>query len=238
MRTVSPGEPILPALTAEWYNHTVKPHHSPPQGRPQPHRHQNEILAKFIPGGGYTEATRFDPVAIAGFIDTNYIERICSVNKSSLNEYNWIIPQATMRDGQLSQPCVYAGLTFANVDIISDHHKFVTLNSDTKTLETADYGKALLLKGNPDGPSLISIETLPISSYLLKTTSTISARSGTTLGSGDCIICIRDGSTIIETAEAITAYNSQNGDPIPSGKYVQAKMWQGVPLIDVVECDE
>lgn len=74
--------------------------------------------------------------------------------------------------------------------------------------------------------------------YLLKTTSTISARSGTTLGSGSCIICTRSGSTIVETAEAITAYNSQGGDTIPSGVYVQAKRWQGVPLIDVVECDE
>lgn len=161
MRTVSPGEPILPALTAQWYNHTVKPHPSTPQGRPQPHRHQNEILAKFVPGSGFTEAARFDPVAITGVIDTNYIERVCSVNKSSLDEYNWIIPQATMRDGQLSQPCVYAGLTFANVNIINSQHRFVTLNSDTKTLETADYGKALLLKGNSDGPSLISIETMP-----------------------------------------------------------------------------
>lgn len=74
--------------------------------------------------------------------------------------------------------------------------------------------------------------------YLLKTTESIPARSGTTLGSGDCIICTRDGSTIVETDEEITAYNSQNGDAIPSGVYVQAKRWQGVPLIDVVECDE
>jgi hypothetical protein len=161
MRTVSPGEPILPALTAQWYNHTIKPHPTPPQKRPQPHRHQNEILAKFVPGGGFTEATRFDPVAITGFIDTSYTERICNVDKSSLNEYNWIIPQATMRDGQLSQPCVYTGLTFANVNIINSQHQFVTLNSGTKTLETADYGKGLLLKANPTGPSLISIETLP-----------------------------------------------------------------------------
>lgn len=71
-----------------------------------------------------------------------------------------------------------------------------------------------------------------VGGWLLKTTSTISARSGTTLGSGSCIICTRSGSTIVETAEAITAYNSQGGDTIPSGVYVQAKRWQGVPLID------
>lgn len=73
--------------------------------------------------------------------------------------------------------------------------------------------------------------------WLLKTTESIAARSGTTLGSGDCIICTRTGSTIVETEDEITAYNSQNGDAIPSGAYVQAKLWQGVPLIDVVECD-
>lgn len=77
-----------------------------------------------------------------------------------------------------------------------------------------------------------------VGGWLLKTTESIPARSGTTLGSGDCIICTRTGSTIVETEDEITAYNSQNGDAIPAGVYVQAKRWQGVPLIDVVECDE
>lgn len=98
---------------------------------------------------------------------------------------------------------------------------------------------ALPLSGDVEFPEIRPRERRGKSDgYLLKTTSTISARSGTTLGSGDCIICTRSGSTIVETAEAITAYNSQGGDTIPSGVYVQAKRWQGVPLIDVVECEE
>src|SRR5690606_21209437 len=59
-----------------------------------------------------------------------------------------------------------------------------------------------------------------VDGWLLKTTESIPARSGTTLGSGDCIICTRDGSTIVETEEEVVAYNSQDGDAIPSGVYV------------------
>jgi len=74
--------------------------------------------------------------------------------------------------------------------------------------------------------------------WLLKTTEEIAARAGTTLGSGVCIVCHRNNALIVETDTEITAYNSQNGEPIPSGRYVQAKLWQGVPLIDVVECED
>jgi hypothetical protein len=73
--------------------------------------------------------------------------------------------------------------------------------------------------------------------FLLLTTSTITARSGTTLGSGTCDIYSRSGATISNTSVSITAYNSTLGT-IASGRVVQAKLWQGVPLIDVEDCEE
>lgn len=238
MRTVSPGEPILPALTAEWYNHTVKPHPSPPQGRPQPHRHQNEILAKFVPGGGFTEAARFDPVALNGSIDPNYMERACYATKQNMDNFNWVIPQATMRSGQLTQPCVYAGLTYANVTITDINHRYVWLNGLTLQLESGYWGKALLLTQNFDGPSLISISQPATTGWILKTMEPITAGSVSQLGSGLCrIYDVTVVGSLHLTDITITAFNSQP-QVIPEGLNVQAKAVNGMPVIDVVPCDD
>jgi hypothetical protein len=78
----------------------------------------------------------------------------------------------------------------------------------------------------------------PSEGWLLKTTEEIPPRDGLTLGKGKCIVCHRDGVTIVETEEEIHGYNGQEGQPIPADSIVQAKRWQGVPLIDVASCDD
>lgn len=144
MRSVSPGEPILPALTAEWYNHTIKQHPPPPGNGPQTHRHQNRILAKLNNASQVVD--RFTPVGIVGPVNDRKVEHVCYVNKSVLDEYNWIIPQAAMNSTHPTQECVYFGVTFASVLIRNAYHRYVTLDGGTNQLVSSDYGKGMFVQ--------------------------------------------------------------------------------------------
>lgn len=69
------------------------------------------------------------------------------------------------------------------------------------------------------------------------TTTSITARSGTTPGSGSAKLYKNVSGTLTEKGEAITVYNSQNGDAIASGSYIQCKCDEyGVPWVDVASC--
>lgn len=160
-RRVTPGEPILPHMTAKWFNKTLQE----PQQKPLPpgkeERRHNETKATFVPTTEYPVAERFTAVAPVGRVDTygNRVERAQYVNKEDLTKYNWIVTQLKMAAGYLTQDCVYSGITYAKVNIIDEDHKYVDLNLDTLELESSDTGKGVLLDIGAEY-SLISIEIL------------------------------------------------------------------------------
>ena len=160
-KRVTPGEPILPHLTARWFNKTLQDNPTPPSPRKEDRQHHNETKATFLPTEDCAKALRFTAVAPVGRVDTygNRVERAQYVDKESLNKYNWIVTQLDMAEGYLTQNCVYSGLTYAKVNIIDAAHKYVDLNLDTLELESSDVGKGALLDIGSE-ISLISIEIL------------------------------------------------------------------------------
>lgn len=159
-KPVVPGQPIVPAMTAQWYNNTLRKPSKPSLQKKRGEKHHNEHVATFQPSENYPIAERFTPVAIVDRIDTygKRIERAHYVDKESLNQSNWIIPQAEMSASHKTQPCVYAGLTYAKVTIRNPLDKYVNLNPATKTLQSDIVGKGLILTRGEEY-SLISVET-------------------------------------------------------------------------------
>lgn len=180
-RPVVPGEPILPHMTARWFNNTLKTPQVPPPPREKDLRHHNEDSATFVPSLVCTKAERFTAVAPLGRLDEygNYVARAQFVDKEGLSKSNWIITQAEMAEGYRTQKCVYAGVTYAKVNILDANHKFVDLNLETLELESSTSGKGLLLQAG-GLYSFISIETYQDNSNTTTSTST------TTTSIGDC----------------------------------------------------
>lgn len=148
MKPVAKGEPLLPALTAEWYNHTLRPHTTTPREKRGRRRDVDELVAQFLPGST-TEINRFDPVGLETRVDTisDYASRIHYCSAEALTKYNWIIPQLKMTEATPTQPCVYFGVTYANVLITNSSHKFVDLDEDTKKLVSSNSGRGQILVG-------------------------------------------------------------------------------------------
>ena len=157
------GEPILPNMTARWFNQTLDKTPPPPPQRKSDLRHHNEDVATFVPTELCTKAERFTAVAPLSQTDTlgNFVARSQYVNKEGLSKSNWIITQAEMGTGYKTQPCVYAGVTYAKVKILSTAHRYVDLNLDTLELESATSGKGLLLSIS-EPYSFISIESYDV----------------------------------------------------------------------------
>lgn len=85
------------------------------------------------------------------------------------------------------------------------------------------------LRGSGNRPGLIT-------SYQCKTTSTVSARSGATLGTGTARICSVDGSdNLVDDGEPLTV-KSQFTSTIASGVYITVIWSSGVWLIDIAPC--
>ena len=139
LKPVQPGEPIRPALTAEWYNHTIKPHPTPkPSPRKQGRERHGEDFSTFVPTSECSIAYRFTAVAPINRIGEgydDYTQRNFHVNKEGLDKYNWAVCQQDMKAGALTQKVVYAGPTFAKVTVTDPEHRFVDLNLDTLELE-------------------------------------------------------------------------------------------------------
>lgn len=163
MKPVAKGQKILPALSADWYNSTLLPPNLPPrerQGEGNPH---NEHMAVFVATAECTIARRFTAVACSSPTDANIpanlrVERALYVNKENLNQHNWIITQADMTARTPAQLCVYSGITYAKVRILSPSHRFVTLVG--LELVSSDSGKAQILFAGEE-VSLINIGNFP-----------------------------------------------------------------------------
>jgi len=152
---VQKGEPLLPRLTADWYNSTLKETSVDAQDNNLEKRLREGEL-RCVCTDGTTE--RYKPVALTGLAaEEDKLSRIPNIDDTSTDEYNWVIPQEDLvKDGTIL--CVVTGLTRAWVTRNSIDDKFVTYKNGQ--LETAASGKALLLAYSSSEPSLITIETL------------------------------------------------------------------------------
>jgi len=237
-KQVSPGQPILPALTAAWYNKSIKePPKSPPPSR-KDGRHHNEDMATFIPSEEYPVVERFCPVGIVEKTDTigNYASRTQFVSLDNITPYNWVIAQATMKEGMLSQPCVYSGITWAKVEIRSESDRFVNLNTTTLELESDAVGKGIILLPG-DEYSLISIEGFHTTPALFFTPSGgIPGRSGTTLGTANCNRVYKVGTTITTSSIPYPVANLSTED-VGGSKYIQALWVDDGWLANWEQCD-
>lgn len=243
MKPVAKGQPILPALTSEWYNHTIKPRIVPkPPPRKKGRKPGHEDLAVFIPSETYPTVARFEAVGVESPTDTyssaaTRVDRNTFVSKEALNQYNWVVAQLPMSETSKSQPVVYFGVTYAKVNVIDESHKFVKLNEDTLELETANYGKGMLLYAGASY-SLICLGPYIETGYVGITTTAISGRSGMQLGSGYFQLLTVDSTGLMSvTCEIRQGFNTQL-EEIVSGQLVQAKNWLGLPLLDVIPCEE
>jgi len=148
---VQPGQPILPSMTAEWYNQTLK--RTPgggtrgQRGGPLP----PGTLDCVVDGG---TPVRFEAIALNSAESNNNIEYTPRVSIAGLAEHNWGVVQTAA--GDTIEVCFF-GLCLATVTQVSTSHLFVTYSTSNSRLETDDKGKAHLLWYNSSGPSLISI---------------------------------------------------------------------------------
>lgn len=146
MRSVSAGEPIK--LSASWYNRTLR----------------NKTTSRKRQGGyslgpfelwcaSASAIGRFEPAAIDKVI--NPLTKDVLVN-TSCNEYNWVVLQQAIT-GNMAVPCIVCGPTFANVQVISTDHKFVTYDDYSGGLISSNQGKAMILVGDAVGARTIFI---------------------------------------------------------------------------------
>lgn len=70
---------------------------------------------------------------------------------------------------------------------------------------------------------------------LIRTTSAISGRSGSTLGSGTAMVLKRDGTTLVDSDTSVTIYNVASS-AASSGKYGEAHLVNGVYVLGPLEC--
>lgn len=163
MKPVQPGEPLKPAMTAEWYNQTIRPNAPPkPSSRKRGRERHSEDFCTYVPEEGYLSAERFTAVAPTQRIGEGYdahTQRNFYVDKTSINKFNWVVCQQTMSEGAYTQKVVYSGPTYAKVTILDESHQYVDVDTCTYELKSAPFGKGIILLAGSTY-SWISIETL------------------------------------------------------------------------------
>jgi len=152
---VSPGDPLLPSLTAPWYNSTL------PKNDPQAKGRSNIFLPRegeLLGIAKDSDGTRFNPVAVTTLgNEEEYHVRTPYVSTADLDQHNWIIPQEDLVEGGAVM-CVVFGLTRAWVSTTRASDNCVIYDPVSSTLITAKEGKAqILVKGGSSFPSLINI---------------------------------------------------------------------------------
>jgi hypothetical protein len=75
----------------------------------------------------------------------------------------------------------------------------------------------------------------PITDFLCKFDADITARSGTTIGSGTASLYYLSGSTLTDTTVNLTVYNISS-TKATSGRYGSGAFKNGIPLVDVESC--
>lgn len=223
MRKVSPGETILPRMTAQWFNHTIRPV-TKPLTSPQKITRDKDILACSYTG---SEVSQYDPVALLTTVNK------IGTTSDARTEKNWVIAQKALGTDD-SGVCVINGITWANVSIVQPYHEYVTIVDDI--LVSSCYGKAKLLVANDGTPSLISLGVGFPKTGLAKITTGIPAGNATTPGSGTGVLVeINAAGDYVETAIPLTILNTQL--LATEVGIVHFKEWSGRLIVDVSPCE-
>lgn len=147
MEPVSPGEPVFPHMTAQWFNSTLP---SPGKGSGKRHNMQERqhggIHSAYVVDG---EVDQYNPIGL-----TDITQHpgggfpVLKLSLADINRHNWVIPQVNTV-AERTIPVALWGYTFAVVDTTNEGN-CVIYNEDTEQLETAKYGKAyIVFEGDP-----------------------------------------------------------------------------------------
>lgn len=243
MREVTPGEDILPHLTAQWYNKTVRP--------PERRTGVGDVKPEIInPNHIYAQwAGIGDP---AGYLDPVYVDALTpekwiqNTNQLSIKvldpslegwsiEWQWGIAHCNFNKVKQGPVAIW-GITLANVNIVSLNHQYV--NYIDGELRSHPYGKATILVPNENGPSLISIGNRTPASGIAFTEDPIPGRVSDEPGVGTGLyvdVEINHPNFTITTIE-LSLLNSQTEETTPG--YVQWKESNGSYFVDVSPCYE
>lgn len=152
---VNKGDPILPNMSAEWYNDTIREPTSNPKTHPQ-REHRGHTIPTFVTAA--REA--FDPVVITGvkYPPNDVNKRRPALTANAGSSGNWGVVQEPA-DGlsDITRDVILWGITWANVTINGLSDPLVDLVDGV--LESGDEGKARLLYANASGPSMILLGT-------------------------------------------------------------------------------
>ena len=235
MRTVSPGELIRPALTAQWYNNTLR--NSPQKNAPL--KMEADWNNTIVPGFyKYSTPIKFlEPVGIESVLSENAEEFTCGLT-DEIDEYNWAVAHRGLKQKSTADVCI-SGMTLAKVNILSTEHKYVTYTGNQ--LESSTYGKAQLL-AQPKAGSEYSLINLGVygsasGAEIIYTSGAIPARSGSQCGSRTCTLClVTEDGKLYDTTTNVTVWNMIT--EATSIGYMQAKTIQGKLFVDVVPCTD
>jgi len=231
MKNVTPGEPILPQMTAKWFNSTLQKTKRTGLSSQTFFEDKDIIL-------GYNESSAvveyLDPIAVFRRNNNDELVYTNSILRGDPDEYNWGVCLQKFRSLSTGDVAL-AGVTLANVEIRKDYHKYVTIKG-TKLVSSC-YGKGQLVVANDEGPSLITIGTSPLGNGIAFIEEEVPKRVGMQMGSiVGKYVDIDDLGKLVLTEDDVTIWNMQ---VLPANNgYIQWKEVCGKKLVDVSPCEE
>lgn len=229
-RTVTPGESILPHLTADTWNRLNRRKPQLGQQVPPTEEHQNIVT------GIYKGAGNLNPWEAVGINAAYKAGNPTATNPrytDQITEYNWAITREALSPDKPCEAVVW-GVVRAYVTIIQSWHQYVTYLDGG--LVSANWGKGQLLVASTDAnPSLICIGQRVQANGIAYASEAFEARDGVTCPSQVCSLVDLDNTgKFIETGITLTLYNTQPN--IAQGGFVQFKEWAGKYILDVSPC--
>lgn len=252
---VAKGDPILPRMTAQWFNSTLQnPQQRPPGNRTRVEEDYDHIKYK-LDETGTTEVGWLEPVVITGTaIEPSgaaghpAMARVIAKCKKpasgvAFENDNWGISLSPVYAGQTGD-MVVSGVTWAKIERTDSGHRYVNIDVSSYTLKSRSSGPARILsfiaESGTVGYGLIRLGIgSPSSSKIYLCTSDIPARtgSGTPFTPGS-LSCTRyelydDGGTIKLRSTMLSdmIYNFDK-KIVPSGTLFRAVEVDGYATVD------
>ena len=230
MKAVSPGEPILDRLTAQWFNNTLGINGN----APTPPREDQPGLTGLY--SGVNRVDTYSGLIIDSLLSDQKPDFVVNLLETTEQKVNrWVVGQQSANPGQTIE-YIESGLTLARVEILNTAHTHVTYSVANERLESSFTGRGLLV-AKTDGPlHLISLSPITLPAIgIAYTGSHIPARSGARCGSRTCILSyVTEAGDICDTGVTETIWNSQTQEAFPG--YIQFKEMYGKLFVDVSPC--